>query len=60
MSLSCRRCTLEGTSMQEDVPSAEQNAKYATTTTVCGVNIEYASKVTSPEYGWVQYGVWML
>ena len=46
--------------MQEDVPSAEQNAKYATTTTVCGVNIEYApTKVTSPEYGWVQYGVWM-
>ena len=45
--------------MQEDVLSAEQNAKYATTTTVCGVNIEYTSKVTSPEYGWVQYGVWM-
>ena len=46
--------------MQEDVPSAEQNAKYATTTTKCGVSIDYAStKVTSPEYGWVQYGVWM-
>ena len=46
--------------MQEDVLSAEQNAKYGTTTTVCGVNTEYAStKVTSPEYGWVQYGVWM-